>query len=502
MDDINLAEYGLEYLFPYQRLVISNILANEEAAGDDEADARPYQIVILPTAAGKSLCFQLPAPKLKGITIVIYPLLGLISDQSRRLETLKITHRVLTGASSREEKMAFLQEAAERKVRVLLTNPETILLPYIMQRLKEITCSHLVIDEAHCITEWGKSFRPRYRELGALQREVAFTSISAFTATASEPIIKDISATLFNGAPVHLIQGNPDRENIHYTVRPTLSVENSIIDLITQSAALSSRPPHVDGNNALPPLMGLQPPMIIFCATRGATERYARLMRHYTGNNDIFFYHAGLSAAEKAQTEEWFFKSERGFLFATCAYGMGMDKANIRSVVHTFIPATIESYLQESGRGGRDKEEARALLYYSPLTIAEALRCNPASPLLSYCTDSAHCRRAGLLRTLGVENVLCSGCDVCDGTASTITAREQSILRYLRRHQRMLSLPRLMHLLARARGKLWESHYDAERYLEHLKHERFLAVSSRGMWKNSYRISRVVSRNMRGMGFG
>lgn len=474
--NVNVQDYGLQYLFPYQHLVVDNILNNEESDTLD-TDSRRNQIVLLPTAAGKSLCFQLPAPYLAGVTIVIYPLLGLISDQGRRLQSMGIPYGELTGKISRRDKLALLENAKQKKVRVILTNPESILVPYILKQLREIPCSHLVIDEAHCISEWGVSFRPAYRELGTIPKEVPFRSVSAFTATASEAIVADIKSVLFNNEAVHIIRGNPDRENIHYRVCPTLSVSQAIIDITTR---------HL-----------MQTPLIVFCPTRAKTMQYAQLIRYYTGNSEVFFYHAGLTAQEKERIEKWFFESPSGILCATCAYGMGMDKSNIRSVVHTALPPTIESYLQESGRGGRDGDQAWAMLCYSPATIHSAQAKNADNPLLPYITDHTTCRRALLLHTLGMENVRCNGCDVCDGERMGLSSRDRCALRYIRGHQRTMTIDQMAKKRALRIGGGFHDQSDAARYLFLLKEEGVITVSKRGFWKGSYSVAKQHRTGMR-----
>lgn len=334
---------NLHYLFPYQRLVIFNIVssiqARENALTKNTSTERPFvsqdimesqtetkihtesqiqsqilplsdedyehfyfpkQIVILPTGAGKSICFQLPGLLMDGISLIIYPLKSLMADQERRILETGMSARVLKGGQTEAERSEIFKLANENKLRLLITNPETAMSPKVLCELKKIVISHMVIDEAHCISEWGDSFRPSYLSLGALVKELNPKALSAFTATASERVIERIKEVLFSKSEVHLVRGDPDRPNIQYFVLKVLSKERSILELAETKLR----------------------PLILFCRSRKSTEIYALRLKAYFPSDEIYFYHAGLENEEKKAIEEAFLKSEQGILTATCAYGI------------------------------------------------------------------------------------------------------------------------------------------------------------------------------------
>ncbi|MDC7234991.1 MAG: RecQ family ATP-dependent DNA helicase [Spirochaetales bacterium] len=390
--------FGISYLFPYQRLVITNILRRAGLYGEEEQlEAPPHQVVLLPTGAGKSLCFMLPACLMEGLTIVAFPLLGLMADQLRRVEEAGMRGAILKGGMSRKEKDALWEDAASGKLHMLLTNPEMLILPEVRERLAGLKISHLVLDEAHTIPEWGESFRPACLELGRILPEIAPEQITAFTATASPLILEKIKTILFSGLNFNLVRANPDRVNIFYEVRPVLSRMNSLTQLIPR----------------------IQRPALIFCSSRRQTEQCALYLRQRLDDEEIRFYHAGLSSELRSELEEWYFQSDRGILAATCAYGMGMDKGNIRTVIHYTLPSTVEAYLQESGRAGRDRQPCRAILLYHPedsfreVNNPKAELKNRYEKLLAFAEDTETCRRESLLTILEAEPEDCDSCDVC-----------------------------------------------------------------------------------------
>ncbi len=439
--------FGLSYLFPYQRLVISNVL---EALADPEAIGR-RQLVILPTGAGKSLCFQLPAIMIREMTVVVFPLLSLMADQERRMQESGIPCRVLRGGQSITERNEIWKQADAGTLRILLTNPETASGPTVLKRLTALPIGHIVIDESHCVAEWGETFRPSYLKLREVVAALPAAVVTAFTATASPPILAKITEHVFGSAAAHLIVGNPDRTNLRYSVLPTLSKDAALISL------LSPHPPAP----ALAPAPALQRPALIFCATRKRAESTAMLLRERLGEDEIRYYHAGLSRDEKKRVEDWFFHSPNGILASTTAYGMGVDKSNIRSVLHRDVSPSIESYLQESGRAGRDREPAEAVLLFSlsdgaprgrpaDTTVCDAApRSGPAAPadyteqrrlaMLAYAA-AGDCRREHLLRLLGHELEFCNGCDVCRGTAVHEAPELQILLRFVAHNARALTL--------------------------------------------------------------
>ncbi|MBT3273020.1 MAG: ATP-dependent DNA helicase RecQ, partial [Spirochaetales bacterium] len=277
------------YLFPYQRLVVSNILEKRD------------QIVILPTGAGKSLCFSLPALLLDGPTLIIFPLLALMADQARRLEETGRDVAIIRGGQKPEERDRIWNDIEAGKVTYILSNPETLIQEKTAARLKSLGISHMVIDEAHTVSEWGDSFRPSYLQLAEIRKNAEIPQVTAFTATASEYVLKRIREIVFEDSNPNLVQAVPDRPNISYSVHPALSKDYEIRAQVETAKR----------------------PAIIFCRSRTATELTARMLRRQLNEDDIRFYHAGLEREEKTAVEEWFFESNNGILTATCAYGIG-----------------------------------------------------------------------------------------------------------------------------------------------------------------------------------
>lgn len=409
--------FGVDYLFPLQRLVMANIL---DAAGGEARDAPLRQAAILPTGFGKSLCFQLPALLLQGPTVVVYPLLALMEDQRRRLESRGIPRAVFRGGQDKAERADAEGAVESGKARIVITNPEC-LQGRVLDFLAACHPSHVAIDEAHCVSEWGESFRPAYLGLGDVLARLDPPAATAFTATASPLVLESMTRILFGGAPGVLVEGDPDRPNISYEVRRSLARERAL------EATLRD----------------YEWPAIVFTGSRSGAEILAERLRRRLGTKEIRFYHAGLSKEEKKTVETWFFDSESAVLVSTCAYGMGMDKGNVRTVVHWDPPPSIEAYLQESGRAGRDGLPARAVLILGPSAREAAGReADPAlrarrTALVDYAEDGGHCRRETLLGLLGAElRSPCSGCDVCEDRSPRAPEGEAEILRFARANSR------------------------------------------------------------------
>jgi ATP-dependent DNA helicase RecQ len=514
--------FGLAYLFPYQRLVTANILeaaaakgfpicwpgtagsstvssltagsqtdssgiggpadpegtaGTGEFSGDDrDRESLGRQIVILPTGAGKSLCFQLPAMLLAGPTLVIYPLLSLMADQERRLRERGFAPATLRGGQSREERDALWESLRSGENRFIITNPETLLAGAVLDRLGEIGIVHVVIDEAHCVSECGESFRPAYREIGKILEALKGPGgvrplVTAFTATASAPVLEKIEKYVFGGAARRII-GNPDRSNISYAAQGCLLRDMAVRDLLRTSMR----------------------PAVVFCSSRPGTEKLARYLRNELGEGEIRFYHAGLSREEKAEVEHWFFQSREGTLVCTCAYGMGVDKAGIRTVIHRDCPPSVEAYLQESGRAGRDGQPARAVLLWGPDDEQALGRAKSGADrdrmagLLAYARDVSRCRREALLRLLNYEG---SGdspgtacCDVCEGTAQALIREEPALLDFFRRNRRRYTLAEAVKILAASEHVKW-SDVEAKQAVQILLRDNRLRILKNPLWKDT-----------------
>lgn len=432
--------FGVNYLFPWQRLVISNILDSFKSGGvvDEEGDVfcRGRQIVLLPTGAGKSMCFLVPSILFPGPTLVLYPLLALMSDQQRRMESGAIKCVVFKGGQSeeeREENFKWLEKTPddpdyENRAKVILANPEVLQNEALVERLSKVGISHIAIDEAHCVSEWGDSFRPAYLTLGKIIKDLGVKVVTAFTATASPVVLNRVAEVLFDG-DVHIVRSAGDRANIHYEVRYAYAKKMAVL----KAAATEERP------------------LIVFCGTRRRTEGMAELLASYFGLEKVRFYHAGLEKEEKKQVEKWFMDSTDGILACTCAFGMGVDKADVRTVVHLDLPEHLENFVQEAGRAGRDGSNVKSILIFDHNDALKNRLAEAGSREKVSGDYALHrgCRRQFILDYLAAEKTSCSGCDFCDAeregrTLSYKSEDAQMVLHFLRWHRRLFSREELL----------------------------------------------------------
>ena len=480
IDDLARRILGVAYLFPYQKLVVANVL--------DRRD----QIVILPTGAGKSLCFQLPSQLLPGATVVVLPLLALIADQARRLAAAGTPCGCIRGGQETGERTTVWEQVRSGTVKLLLATPEALISPSVADALSRLPIAQLVVDEAHCVSEWGETFRPSYLQLGRVAATMPL--VTAFTATASPLVLGKIRSILFADREVTTVVANPDRPNISYAVLPTLSKENELLRLARS----------------------VERPALIFCRSRVGAELTARRLRGRLADERVLFYHAGLSREEKKRVEGWFFASSDGILAATCAYGLGIDKAGIRTVIHRDVPPSVEAFLQESGRAGRDKEAAASYLLLSEEDLAheehidDPVAKSRYRALLDFARNSGRCRREALLALLGAEPEVCFGCDVCRGSVRRLPPGERELLQFVganrRRHTpvdaALVLFGRRSYEIARRGlggtpgfGRLagWER-ADIEEAIENLVRRGALRLGRRGPWKRRLTTGRRARR--------
>jgi ATP-dependent DNA helicase RecQ len=498
--------FGLSYLFPYQRLVIANILEAAEAAGlslnwpddeqtslldeavqeDSDRGSMGRQIVILPTGAGKSLCFQLPAMIIEGPTLVIYPILSLMADQQRRLHERGFAPVTLRGGQSKEERDEIWKKLQSGESKFIIANPEVLLTPQVISQLDKIKIVHIVIDEAHCVSEWGESFRPSYLEINTIIKNVNAPLVTAFTATASAPVLEKIQKYIFGDLEAHQIVGNPDRPNITYNAKGCILRDLAVRDLLIQNSR----------------------PAIVFCSSRPGTENLARYLRISLGemgmdwHNEIRFYHAGLSREEKTDVEKWFINNSRAVLCATCAYGMGVDKADVRTVIHRDCAPSVEAYLQESGRAGRDGVQSQAFLLWGPDDESSMRRAKTEadrqrlSALLDYARNVTQCRRQALIQMLnydsGGESPEAQCCDVCEQQANAALREESSMEDFFRRNKRRYTTIEAASVLAQAETIRW-SEKEAKLVIDHLIRNDKLRKSGNMLWKGALTLPRKVN---------
>jgi ATP-dependent DNA helicase RecQ len=413
---------------------------------------------------------------LDGPTLVIYPILSLMADQERRLTEKNFAPVTFRGGQSREERERIFQKIKCGESRFIIANPEVLLTRAMMERLPELGIVHVVIDESHCAAEWGESFRPSYLEVGRIIEATLAPIVTAFTATASAGVLEKIDHIIFGGIGAHRIIGNPDRSNICYHATGTLLRDRTVCNLLSRH----------------------ERPSIVFCSSRPGTEKLARYLRNRLCETGIKFYHAGLTREEKSAVEKWFFDSLNGILVATCAYGMGVDKSNIRTVIHRDCPPSVEAYLQESGRAGRDGLPSKAFFLWGPEDERAMNRAGTdagkrrIAGILAYGRNTASsdgskpCRRDILLDLLGYEGERIKPetgcCDICEGTACPGILEETPLMDFFKRNPRSFTQHEATALFSAGEDSGWTEE-EARIAIRELLRERKLRVSDNILWK-------------------
>lgn len=433
-------KFNIQAPLPYQRLVINSTLCATGYYGEELALDEPKErIIILPTGAGKSLCFMLPSFLIDGIIIVIFPLLSLISDQHRRCQEAGIPSVVLKGGLNKEEKEKLFTEIKNWKRGILLTNMESLLVPSTIEKLSAISITQIVFDEAHTLFEWGDNFREALQRGGEIIEKLKPRVVDAFTATASLNGIKRIESILFPNSQPVLINANPDRPNITYHLIPTLSKTAALRNLFGEDSNELGFPKATR-------------PAILFSRNRMGVEKTAGRLKSLFPQMTVYSYHAGYKKEKKSIIEKEFFDSDNAILCSTNAYGMGVDKSNIRTVIHTQLPPTIESYLQESGRAGRDKQPSHAFLLITPSDLwtikKKQLKAKPLLPALqNFILNDKKCRRESLLEAMGQEEIFCSGCDVCNDELLHSHPKAKNLFSFFKKANKLYSEQELCDLL-------------------------------------------------------
>ena len=373
--------------------------------------------VLMPTGGGKSLCFQLPAMILDGTAIVISPLIALMKNQVDAIRGFvsgneSIAH-FLNSSLTKQQIDEVREDLISGKTKILYVAPESLTKEDNISLLKEITISFYAVDEAHCISEWGHDFRPEYRRIRALVDEIGRAPIIALTATATMKVQSDILKNL--GIPdAAVFKSSFNRPNLYYEVRDKVDAERDIIRYIRNNPGKSG---------------------IIYCLSRRKVEEMAELL--CINGIRALPYHAGLEAKVRAENQDKFLMEEVNVIVATIAFGMGIDKPDVRFVIHYDIPKSIESYYQETGRAGRDGQEGRCIAYYSYKDIRKFEKFMVGKPvteqeiarqLLSevvYYAESSQCRRKLLLNYFSEDYLQdnCCSCDNCLHPKQTFDGR-------------------------------------------------------------------------------
>jgi ATP-dependent DNA helicase RecQ len=383
--------FGYDNFRPLQEQIIRDALAGRDV------------FALMPTGGGKSLCFQLPALLREGLTIVVSPLISLMKDQVDALQASGVAATFLNSALDGAQARSRLRGLYDGEFRLLYVAPERLMLESFIERVKEWKVAQIAIDEAHCISEWGHDFRPEYRALARLRGILPKVPIMALTATATERVRGDILQQLKLREPQCYV-ASFDRPNLTYKVVPKSSPYDQLLDF------LGSRP-NESG--------------IVYCASRKSADSVAARL-----NGDGIPakpYHAGLEANERAQNQEMFLRDDVRVVSATIAFGMGINKPNVRFVVHYDLPKNIESYYQETGRAGRDGLPSDCVLLFNPGDVvkqtrfidekgeAEARIAREQLRQMVHYAETRQCRRTTLLRYFAEErpNEPCNGCDNC-----------------------------------------------------------------------------------------
>ena len=396
--------FGFEEFRPGQEAVIEALLAGRDA------------LAMMPTGSGKSLCFQVPALVTGGLTVVVSPLIALMQDQVAALGLAGIAADCINSGNGRAENVAAWRRAAAGTTRLLYMAPERLMTERMLTALRSLPVTLFAIDEAHCISQWGPAFRPEYADLCGLRERFPGVPIVALTATADEVTRQDIAQKLFGGRVEQFVLGF-DRPNIGLAVEMKRDWKRQLARFVARHEGESG---------------------IVYCLSRRKTEEAAAMLA--AAGVRALPYHAGMEAADREAHQNLFMTEPGVTIVATIAFGMGIDKADVRYVFHTDLPGSVEAYYQEIGRAGRDGAPAEAHMLYGLDDIRirrQFIENEDAGPerkrrehkrldaLLGYC-EAPECRRVALLDYFGEGIGPCGNCDVCLDPSERIDGTEEA----------------------------------------------------------------------------
>ena len=407
--DILRKTFGYDSFRPGQEGIVTTLLEGRNV------------LAVMPTGSGKSLCYQVPALARGGLAIVVSPLVALMQDQVAALKLAGVAAESINSAQDREDNVAIWKRVAAGEVSLLYLSPERLMTERMVSALSRLDVKLIAIDEAHCISQWGPAFRPEYDMLQSLRQSFAGVPIGAFTATADEATRRDIVAKIFGGEAEIYVAGF-DRPNLHLAVSPKNNAKQQLLDF------LNGR----DGHSG-----------IVYALSRKSTEEWAAFL--VSKGFRAIAYHAGMGADERAEAQSLFMTESGVIVCATIAFGMGIDKPDVRFVFHADLPSSLDAYYQEIGRAGRDGNPADVKMVYGLGDIQMRRRFidqeeggderrrrehKRLDALVAYC-EAPECRRQNLLFYFGDESLPCGNCDVCldpvhlvDGTAEALWVLE------------------------------------------------------------------------------
>ena len=392
--------FGYDTFRPLQREVIENVMARRDT------------LAVMPTGGGKSLCYQIPSLLFDGLTVVVSPLISLMKDQVEQLRAFGVPALFLNSSLGPQEYQENMDYVKRGEVKLLYVAPETLLTPRILTLLAGLKVDCLTIDEAHCISEWGHDFRPEYRQLVQVRKQFPQAVCLALTATATSRVRQDIRSTL-QFATSNEFVASFDRKNLFIEVLPKRDATRQTMDMLERYKDQSG---------------------IVYCFSRKQVDDLASYLisRGYSARP----YHAGLEDIERKRNQEAFIRDDVQIIIATIAFGMGINKPNVRFVIHYDLPKSVEGYYQEIGRAGRDGLPAHCLLLYSYSDVAKLnyfidqkegeerrVAIQHLNAIVGYAEDETSCRRKPLLNYFGESYAAdnCSNCDNCNSSPTPLT---------------------------------------------------------------------------------